>query len=356
MMLMCVHGTVPVFCLTFDVLDGGKEDVADDEEGKGSHDCRAGNGKDPGRNHLARYVPVNGFDTLGGADTHDGARYDVGRRYGQVQQCGRKDDDCRVEVGSKSVNGMHLEYLAADGTDDFPSAYAGTQGHSSSAEQFDDSRDFQCVDESAGKQGQCNDPHGFLGIIGTVRKGHESGRQDLQPVGRQIDDRRTVAMTDGKDEIHDNIPDDDSGNRGQNQGEENLQYAPAVEGPEADRNGYGANHTADERMGGTGGHADVPGQEVPDDGPCQAGDDDQLVDHIGRNDDIAADCFGNACRNHGTDKVQDGRTDDSQARADSPRRYAGGDGVGRIVEPVDKIENQGQDDDEDNHVRIKHTS
>jgi hypothetical protein len=26
------------------------------------------------------------------------------------------------------------------------------------------------------------------------------------------------------------------------------------------------------------------------------------------------------------------------------------------VEPVDKIENQGQDDDEDNHVRIKHTS
>ena len=29
-------------------------------------------------------------------------------------------------------------------------------------------------------------------------------------------------MTDGKDEIHDNIPDDDSGDRGQNQGEENL--------------------------------------------------------------------------------------------------------------------------------------
>ena len=163
-------------------------------------------------------------------------------------------------------------------------------------------------------------------------------------------------MADGKDEIHDDIPDDDGGDRGQNQGEENLQYAPSVEGSEADRNGNGANHAADERMGGTGWHADVPGQKVPDDSPGQAGDDDQLVDHIGRNDDIAANRFGNAGRNHGTDKVQDGRTDDSQARPDSPRRYAGGDGVGRIVEAVDEIENQGQDDDEDNHVRIKHIS
>ena len=158
----------------FEVLNGDEEDVADDEEGKGSHDGRAGDGKDPGRDHLARYVPVNGFDALGGADTHDGARYDVGRRYGQVQQGSRKDDDCRVEVSRKSVNGMHLEYLAADGTDDFPSAYAGTQGHGGGAEQFDDGRDFQGIDESARKKGQGDDPHGFLGVVGAVGKGHES--------------------------------------------------------------------------------------------------------------------------------------------------------------------------------------
>ena len=40
--MMCVHGTVPVFCLRFEVLDDGKEDITDDEEGEGSHDGRAG--------------------------------------------------------------------------------------------------------------------------------------------------------------------------------------------------------------------------------------------------------------------------------------------------------------------------
>ena len=69
---------------------------------------------------------------------------------------------------------MHLEYRAADGTDDFPSAYAGTQGHGGGAEQFDDGRDFQGIDESARKKGQGDDPHGFLGVVGAVGKGHES--------------------------------------------------------------------------------------------------------------------------------------------------------------------------------------
>ena len=40
--MMCVHGTVPVFCLRFEVLDDGKEDITDDEEGECSHDGRAG--------------------------------------------------------------------------------------------------------------------------------------------------------------------------------------------------------------------------------------------------------------------------------------------------------------------------
>lgn len=220
--MMCVHGTVPVFCLRFEVLDDGKEDITDDEEGEGSHDGRAGDGKDPGRNHLARYVPVDGFNALGSAHTHDRSGYDMGRRYGQVKQRGRKDNNCRVEIGSKSVDGMHLENFAAYRTDDFPAAYTGSQGHGGSAEQFDDSRNFQCVDESAGKQGQCNDPHRFLGIIGSVGKGHESSGQYLQPVGRQVDDGRTVIMAEGKEEVHDNITDDDGGYRGQDKGEKNF--------------------------------------------------------------------------------------------------------------------------------------
>ena len=43
--------------------------------------------------------------------------------------------------------------------------------------------------------------------------------------------------------------------------------------------------------------------QVPDDGADEAGDDDQLVDHGRRRDDVAADGLGDARGNHGADEV-----------------------------------------------------
>ena len=68
---------------------------------------------------------------------------------------------------------MHFKNLAADGADDFPTADTRPQGHGQGAEEFYQVRDFQAGDKTAGYQGQGDDPHRFLGVIGTVRKGHQ---------------------------------------------------------------------------------------------------------------------------------------------------------------------------------------
>ncbi len=101
------------------------------------------------------------------------------------------------------MDGVHLEYFASDGTDDFPAADAGPQGHGQGTEEFDQVRYFQAVNETARYQCQGDDTHGFLGVIGAVGKGHEGCRYDLQPVGSQVDFGRLEGMTDGKDDLHD---------------------------------------------------------------------------------------------------------------------------------------------------------
>lgn len=60
---------------------------------QGAHDSRAGNGHDPGRDHLPGDAPVDSFDALCRTDTHNRPGNDVCRRDGQVQQGGREDDD-----------------------------------------------------------------------------------------------------------------------------------------------------------------------------------------------------------------------------------------------------------------------
>lgn len=132
--------------------------------------CR--DGQYPCRDHLAGYIPVDCLDALSCAYAHDGAGYDVGRGYGQVQKRSAEDDDGGVEVSGEAVDRLHAEYLAADRADDLPAADGRAERHSESAEDLDECRYFQRADVAAAQECQRDDTHGFLGIVGAVGKCH----------------------------------------------------------------------------------------------------------------------------------------------------------------------------------------
>ena len=149
------------------------------EIGDGTEDGCGRDGQYPGGDHLAGYIPVDCFNALGCADAHDGAGYDVGRGYGQMQQRCAEDDDSGVEVSGEAVYRLHAEYLAADRADDLPAADGRAERHSESAEDLDECRYFQRADVAAAQKCQRDDTHGFLGIVGAVSKSHEGCRYDL---------------------------------------------------------------------------------------------------------------------------------------------------------------------------------
>ena len=76
-----------------------------------THDGRAGDGQDPGRDHLASHIPVDSLDALGCADAHDGAGDDVCRRDGQMEERRREDDDGLLVKSPYSTCKVYVVYV-----------------------------------------------------------------------------------------------------------------------------------------------------------------------------------------------------------------------------------------------------
>ncbi len=88
-----------------------------------------------------------------------------------------------------------------------------------------------------------------------------------------------------------------------------------------------------------------PGDEVPDDGADQRGQDDVRV-HCGRVDQALADGLGDRGAHHERgDEVEERRPEDRHAGREDPGRDDGRDGVGAVVEAVDEVEQQRDADD-----------
>ena len=104
---------------------------------------------------------------------------------------------------------------------------------------------------------------------------------------------------------------------------------------------------ADEGVGGARGQSQVPGEEVPADGPDEPGEDD-LRGHDRDVDHPRADGVGHArAEDEEGDEIEEGGPDDGLTRRQDPGRDDRGDGVGRVVHAVGEVEGQRDQDDED---------
>jgi glycosyltransferase involved in cell wall biosynthesis len=114
--------------------------------------------------------------------------------------------------------------------------------------------------------------------------------------------------------------------------------------------------TADQRVGRASRQTDVPGDQVPDDGADQRGEDDVGVD-LSDVEQAAADGFGHrGTEGKRRDEVPKGSPDDALHRRQHARRNHRGDRIGGVVKAVDVVEGEGDGDDKNRQQqdRISH--
>ena len=107
-----------------------------------------------------------------------------------------------------------------------------------------------------------------------------------------------------------------------------------------------ADQAADQGMGGTGGNAVVPGDQIPDDGRKQSAENYTLGDAFG-GDNALADGAGDVGAHEGPGDIEHAGVEDGGARGQHLGRNHGGDGVGGIVEAVDVFKNQRRRDNKE---------
>ena len=108
-----------------------------------------------------------------------------------------------------------------------------------------------------------------------------------------------------------------------------------------------ADQSPHERMTGTGGQTDPPGDQVPDNAADQAADHGGIGDVVGVDQPLADGC-GHSRAGQGPKKIRhDGEHERLPGREGSCSDDRG-DGVGRVVETIDEFKDQRhQNDDED---------
>ena len=142
-------------------------------------------------------------------------------------------------------------------------------------------------------------------------------------------------------------PDDEADDRREDDEDRDLDEAARDQGPRPGLGQPGAGQAPDERVGDADREPVVRAQVRPEDRPHEGGEDEDGAHDAGV-DDAPADGVRHVDPEaEGGREVEEGRPGHGQARRQDPRRHDGGDGVRRVVHPVDEVEGEGEQDDED---------
>ena len=337
------------------------------------HDGRGRQREEPRGDDAARDAPANRGETLRATHAHDRRRHDLRRRDGGVDDVGAQVQDRGGHgLGGEAASRIQVDDLAANGAHDAPTAGHRAQRNRRGARELhpqgnvhfasDGIEDVMRLAVAAGHQRHDDDAHRLLRVLDAVAQGH-GGRGDA--LGGTETTHRAVVLRlaqQPQDEFHDEVSDDEADDGGGEHRDDDVadnafpEHLRTAEEARAD-------HAADEGVRRGRGQAEPPGDQVPDAGAQQGGqDDDQaLLLHVGRGgfgvaanlNDARTDGLGDAGAHHGTDDVHRRRHEECSAGSPRARRHGGGDRVRRVVEAVRVAEEQRDDDDDADEDQIQ---
>lgn len=205
-------------------------------------------------------------------------------------------------------------------------------------------------------QGQGDDAHRLLRVVGAVGEGDQAGlRGDL---ARAVALGRRLAVgllaegvgEAGREHRRDARDDRCRDRRDQHLGDQGVTVHRAHTG----RGDGGADQTAHQGVRGTGGQAHQPGQEVPEDRADQGGEDDLGTD-AGLVDETLGDRVGDLHREESSHKVERGGHGHRNLGLECTGRDGGGHRVGGVVETVREIEREcGNDHNREDQREVFH--
>src|SRR2546430_1659114 len=186
-----------------------------------------------------------------------------------------------------------------------------------------------------------DDAHGFLRVVGSVPERIRGGRADLEHAEGAVDLARERASQGPRQRHRQRQRQHEAHERRQHDEDERGDpFAGEQERREARLRHRGARVAADQGVRRRGGQPEPPGDEVPDDGAAEPSQDHGGV-HGGQVHEPLAHGLGHRRpEQEDRNEVERRGPDYGGGRRQYPGRHHGGDGVRRVLEPVDQVEAQ----------------
>ena len=208
------------------------------------------------------------------------------------------------------------------------------------------------ADGAVGHQREEDDAHRLLRVVGAVRQRDQRRRTDLAAAEAGLGARLVHTAGDPVDQPGGDGPDQDGQERGHDGRDDRLGRDALPDHPvRADGGDGGADDAADQRVRGTRGDTEEPGEQVPDDAADQAGE------HQFQRHDVPVDeALGDRGR-HGGGKERSHQVEDRRQcdRCLGLERATGDGGchrVGGVVEAVSEVECECRNNDNDQEEQV----
>ena len=95
---------------------------------------------------------------------------------GPPSKGGAQDNDRRGQLGGKTIHRADLVKLTPQGVDQLPATHSRAQGDHPGADKDDPEWNSKYIQVPTRDQGQSDDAHGFLGVVGSVAERQRQAR------------------------------------------------------------------------------------------------------------------------------------------------------------------------------------
>ena len=160
-------------------------DSVREPERQRAHECGGGQGDQPGDRHPAGDRPAHLGTRLADAAAQDRTGRHVGGRQGHARGAGAQDDRGRRRLGGQALRRLDLDETLAESADDTPATDVGAEADRERAAEDDPERQAVLLhvagQVAGGDEGERDDTHRLLRVVGAVRQRDERRGGDLAP-------------------------------------------------------------------------------------------------------------------------------------------------------------------------------
>src|SRR5215213_10982740 len=192
----------------------------DDERGEGGEGGRGWDREDPSPYDAASDAPSHGAESAGGAGAHDGARHHLRRAHGQPPRRCQLDHGRGDRLGGEPIDRLHPDDPGPHRADDAPTPGPRPEADRKGGGERDPRRDGELRKVARAKQGEGDDSHSLLRIVGSVAKCDETAGEELKSTERTVGLARTRSAEQVEKNDGEHVCYEEAGDRRRDQGDE----------------------------------------------------------------------------------------------------------------------------------------